>query len=131
MLEVILATVGSGIAGAARGYAASFNSKQPGRLFLGTALIALLGLSEAQRYQGRRKEKQGHIPGASSHLMDDTIIESSPTYLVDNFPLFGGVFAGFYTLAGSAATLMRRKPNFSGWRKLWRPNNQISHRNSS
>lgn len=108
MLEVILASVGSAVAGAARGYAASFNSKHPARLFLASAGVALLGLNEANRFKERRKVTRGHIPGASSSLMDDTIIESSPTYLVDNSPLFIGIFASTFTIVGVASVLAKR-----------------------
>ncbi len=111
MLEVVLASVGSGIAGAARGYAASFNSKHPARLFLASSAVALLGLNEANRFKERRKETRGHIPGASSSLMDDTIIESSPTYLVDNSPLFVGIFASMFTIVGIASVLVKKGPS--------------------
>ena len=108
MLEVLLACVGSGIAGSARGYASSFNSKNPARLYFGSSLVAAIALHEANRFKERRKETRGHIPGASAHLMDDTIIESSPTYLVDNSPLFLGIFAAAYTIIGGIACLSRR-----------------------
>ena len=108
MLEVWLAAAGSAIAGAAKGYAASFNAKKPRQLFVITTILAAVGLNEADRFRHRRKETRAHIPGASgAHLMDDTIIESSPTYLVDNFPLFAGIFATSYTLVGGAACLFR------------------------
>jgi hypothetical protein len=110
MLEVLLASVGSTIAGAAKGYAASFNSKKPAQLFLGSTLVSAIALNEAYKYQERRKETRAHIPGASSHIMDDTIIESSPTYLVDNSPLFIGLFASAYTVIGVAFTMIKRKP---------------------
>ena len=109
MLEVVLASIGSTIAGAAKGYGASFHSEKPAQLFLGTTLLAAVSLNEARKFQERRIEKRGHIPGASSHLMDDTIIESSPTYLVDNSPLFVGLFAGAYTVVGIVFTGWRRK----------------------
>jgi hypothetical protein len=108
MLEVVLASVGSTIAGAAKGYGASFNSKKPAQLFLGTTLLAAFSLNEARKFQERRRETRSHIPGASSHIMDDTIIESSPTYLVDNSPLFVGLFAAAYTVVGVGFTLWRR-----------------------
>jgi len=111
MLEVVLASVGSTIAGAAKGYAASFNSKKPAQLFFGSTIAAAIAMNEAYKYQERRKETRAHIPGASSHIMDDTIIESSPTYLVDNSPLFIGLFASAYTLVGIAFTLFRKQPN--------------------
>jgi hypothetical protein len=110
MLEVVLASIGSTIAGAAKGYAASFNSKKPAQLFLGSTLIAGIALNEARKFQERRKETRSHIPGASSHIMDDTIIESSPTYLVDNSPLFIGLFASAYTVVGVAFTIIKKKP---------------------
>ena len=114
MLEVLLASIGSGIAGAARGYAASFNSKQPTRLFLGSSVVAAIALNEANRFKRRRAETRGHIPGASAALMDDTIIESSPTYLVDNSPLFIGIFATAFTVVGSLSILAKRGlPSFS------------------
>ena len=109
MLEVVLASVGSGIAGAARGYAASFNSKQPARLFFGSFLVALVALNEANRFKKRREITRAHIPGASAQLMDDTIIESSPTYLVDNSPLFVGIFATAYTLVGASFVILKRR----------------------
>lgn len=108
MIEVLLASIGSGVAGAARGYAASFNSKNPGRLFLGTSLVAAIALNEANRFKKRRKETRAHIPGASASLMDDTIIESSPTYLVDNSPLFIGIFASAFTAVGVISVITKR-----------------------
>jgi hypothetical protein len=108
MLEVVLASIGSGIAGAARGYAASCNSKQPARLFMGSSLVAVIALNEAHRFKERRKETRAHIPGASASLMDDTIIESSPTYLVDNSPLFIGIFAVAFTIIGSLSVVSKR-----------------------
>lgn len=113
MLEVLLASIGSGIAGAARGYAASFNSKQPWRLFTGSSLVALIALNEANRFKRRRQETRAHIPGASAHLMDDTIIESSPTYLVDNSPLFIGIFASAFTVVGCLFVLLNRRGRIS------------------
>ncbi len=110
MLEVAFAAFGSAIAGAAKGYSASFRSPNPFRLFLASAGVASLGFLEAARYQRRRKEVQGHIPGASSHIMDDTIIESSPTYLVENSPLFVGLFAAAYTIVGGSAVVFRKQP---------------------
>jgi len=110
MLEVGLACIGSAIAGAARGYAASFNSKQPARLFLASTAVALLGLNEANRFKERRKETRAHIPGASASLMDDTIIESSPTYLVDNSPLFVGIFASMFTVVGVVSVIVKKGP---------------------
>lgn len=109
MIEVVLASIGSGIAGAARGYAASFNSKQPTRLFLGSSLVAVIALNEANKFKERRLVTRAHIPGASAQLMDDTIIESSPTYLVDNSPLFMGIFATAFTFVGSTFVLLNRK----------------------
>jgi hypothetical protein len=108
MIEVLLASIGSGIAGAARGHAASFNSKHPARLFLGSSLIAAVALNEANRFRERRKETRAHIPGASASIMDDTIIESSPTYLVDNSPLFIGIFSTAFTIVGIASVLSKR-----------------------
>jgi hypothetical protein len=108
MLEVLLASIGSGIAGAARGYAASVNSKQPARLFLGSTLVAAIALNEANRFKERRRETRAHIPGASAQLMDDTIIESSPTYLVDNSPLFVGIFAIAFTIVGALSVVSKR-----------------------
>ena len=113
MLEVWLASIGSTIAGAAKGYGASFSSKKPAQLFLGTSLLAALSLNEARKFQERRIETRSHIPGASSHIMDDTIIESSPTYLVDNSPLFLGLFSTAYTVVGVAFTLWRRKSSLA------------------
>ena len=112
MLEVMLASIGSSIAGAAKGYGASFNSKKPVQLFLGSAIVSALSLNEARKFQQRRQETRAHIPGASSHIMDDTIIESSPTYLVDNSPLFIGLFAAAYTIVGSGFTVWRRRRIF-------------------
>lgn len=109
MLEVALACAGATIAGAARGYAASFNSKHPTRLFFGSTLVAAIALNEANRFKHRREITRAHIPGASAHIMDDTIIESSPTYLVDNAPLFIGLFASAFTIVGSFAVAMKRK----------------------
>jgi hypothetical protein len=109
MLEVLLASLGSGIAGAAKGYNASFRTANAGRLYLFSSLVSSLGFFEAYRFQQRRKETQGHIPGASSHLMNDTIIESSPTYLVDNLPLFVGIFAAAYTVTGGGAFVVRKR----------------------
>jgi hypothetical protein len=120
MLEVLLASIGSGIAGAARGYAASFNSKHPARLFLASTAIAALAMNEANRFKERRKETRAHIPGASASLMDDTIIESSPTYLVDNSPLFVGIFATAYTFVGIGSVLSKR--GLSGFTRIIRKN---------
>lgn len=56
MLEVLIASVGSGIAGAAKGYASSFKSKYPARLYGGTLAISIIGFNEAVRYKERREK---------------------------------------------------------------------------
>ena len=109
MLEVWLASIGAAIAGAAKGYAGSRNSAKPGQLFLSMSVLSLVSINEAVRFQRRRVQTRSHIPGASAHLMDDTIIESSPTYLVDNSPLFLGIYAGVYTVVGVAALMLTRR----------------------
>ena len=109
MLEVVLASLGAGIAGAARGYASAFHSKQPWRLYTGTGLLSVVSFFEANRYRDRRAMRQSHIPGASARLMDDSIIESSPTYLVDNFPLFLAIFSSAFTFFGLANACYKRR----------------------
>ena len=107
MLEVWLASAGAAIAGAAKGYGSSFHTRKPTQLYVGMSLLSLVALNEANRFRKRRQVTRAHIPGASAHLMDDTIIESSPTYLVDNFPLFVGIFAAAYTVVGASACILR------------------------
>ncbi|KAF4747284.1 hypothetical protein FOZ62_030138 [Perkinsus olseni] len=116
MFEVLLTGFGVFVFGVTQGISAGYEVTRPFRVFGFTGLLAALSWRELRIGTHTKLERHTWtLRGRTSEYFDDSVAVSSPTYLVDNLPVYVLAFCFPFTTVGCGVWLVRRPKVIAEW----------------
>ncbi|KAF4687106.1 hypothetical protein FOZ60_004319 [Perkinsus olseni] len=119
MFEVLLTGFGVFVFGVTQGISAGYEVTRPFRVFGFTGLLAALSWRELRIGTHTKLERHTWtLRGRTSEYFDDSVAVSSPTYLVDNLPVYVLAFCFPFTTVGCGVWLATVHQKVEGRQQL-------------